>query len=270
MIKGVDLSIEITRRCNMNCSHCLRGDAQNKTMSQRVINQIANVFTDINTLIISGGEPSLVPFVIKKIARSLNYDNWYMVTNGNFKLIEEPNLKDKIYSEDIYNSYSKFIGAVYLLERYSLSRGVSSLALSCDTYHDDLGNMAKDKLNVLKDILMPEKISISNHSGHYKTRNILGIGNGTNYSDEILFGRDYGCPIGSDSEYIEDEDWFSGTYLYVNVRGKVFFCSNLSYELQENKELCLGSIFKPEELKKNIIGWINNNRKIYEKENENE
>lgn len=34
------LTIELTRRCNMACRHCLRGDAQNRTISTEIIDKI--------------------------------------------------------------------------------------------------------------------------------------------------------------------------------------------------------------------------------------
>lgn len=35
------LAIEVTRRCNMKCNHCLRGDAQNLDISTAVLSGIA-------------------------------------------------------------------------------------------------------------------------------------------------------------------------------------------------------------------------------------
>lgn len=35
------LAIEVTRRCNMKCEHCLRGDAQNLDISTAVLSGIA-------------------------------------------------------------------------------------------------------------------------------------------------------------------------------------------------------------------------------------
>lgn len=36
------LAIEVTRRCNMKCNHCLRGDAQNLDISTAVLSGIAS------------------------------------------------------------------------------------------------------------------------------------------------------------------------------------------------------------------------------------
>ena len=42
------MNIELTRRCNMACKHCLRGDAQNLTISKEIIDKI---FTDTAKII---------------------------------------------------------------------------------------------------------------------------------------------------------------------------------------------------------------------------
>lgn len=34
------IHIELTRRCNLACAHCLRGPAQNKTMTREVIGKL--------------------------------------------------------------------------------------------------------------------------------------------------------------------------------------------------------------------------------------
>ena len=51
--------IEVTRRCNMNCAHCLRGDAQNLDISIDVIDRFFDAFAngaDISTITFTGGE----------------------------------------------------------------------------------------------------------------------------------------------------------------------------------------------------------------------
>ena len=53
------LSLELTRRCNMRCAHCLRGKAQNKDVSPAVIESVFAGISAISTLTFSGGEPSL-------------------------------------------------------------------------------------------------------------------------------------------------------------------------------------------------------------------
>ena len=59
-----DLILEVTRRCNMACEHCLRGDAQNMDMSTEVVDQILEHCDRIGAVTFSGGEPSLnIPLI---------------------------------------------------------------------------------------------------------------------------------------------------------------------------------------------------------------
>ena len=51
--------IEVTRRCNMQCRHCLRGDAQNVDISNEIIDRFFDGFADgavIENVVFSGGE----------------------------------------------------------------------------------------------------------------------------------------------------------------------------------------------------------------------
>ena len=53
------LTLEVTRRCNMNCAHCLRGDAQCLDMSKEVVDKVLQDIDYISFLFFTGGEPSL-------------------------------------------------------------------------------------------------------------------------------------------------------------------------------------------------------------------
>ena len=55
------LYISITQQCNLACKHCLRGDAKNVVVDDKIIfNAFENV-TFINSLNLTGGEPLLHP-----------------------------------------------------------------------------------------------------------------------------------------------------------------------------------------------------------------
>lgn len=53
------LVIEITRRCNLNCAHCLRGDPQELDISNKIIDNLLEQTETIYGLFLSGGEPTL-------------------------------------------------------------------------------------------------------------------------------------------------------------------------------------------------------------------
>ena len=96
LIKGkkmedVNLMIEVTRRCNFSCGHCLRGEAQNKDLD---IFKFRRYLIDegikyINHLTITGGEPLMAVKQLKEIAAELRWGNVglgtvYIATNGSY------------------------------------------------------------------------------------------------------------------------------------------------------------------------------------------
>ena len=42
-----NLAIELTRKCNLKCNHCMRGNAENKEMSNETLDRI---FEEISTI----------------------------------------------------------------------------------------------------------------------------------------------------------------------------------------------------------------------------
>ena len=83
------LVLETTRRCNMSCPHCLRGDAQNLDLPDSVLEQVFKTDMTLGTIVLSGGEPSLAVPVLKNILRQIQKHQiattFYLATNGNTK-----------------------------------------------------------------------------------------------------------------------------------------------------------------------------------------
>lgn len=80
------LAIEVTRRCNMQCEHCLRGDAQNVDISESILEEIAKTIHPAS-VVFTGGEPSLnVPAIERYFQLAEQYGNlpssFYVATNG--------------------------------------------------------------------------------------------------------------------------------------------------------------------------------------------
>ena len=83
------LGIEVTRRCNLKCKFCARGDSQNKNISKDVIDKVLDELkgTYIETLRITGGEPFLVPEIIEYLIDKIIEQHIYIgriciFTNG--------------------------------------------------------------------------------------------------------------------------------------------------------------------------------------------
>ena len=117
-----DLMIEITRNCNMDCYHCLRGEKQNLDIDLSYIEILFNRISSIGILTITGGEPSLKPNIINWIillAKRYNVaiENFYIATNGK-------------------RVFDKFLVSIIHLYNYCSDNEISSIKVSCDDYHE--------------------------------------------------------------------------------------------------------------------------------------
>jgi len=117
------LVLEVTRRCNMACDHCMRGDAQNKDISTTVIDRVLDSVEGhgIGSVTLTGGEPTLnVPaiqyFVDQVQARKIGVGSFYCITNGKVESLplvhalidlyaycDEPEMSFLVMSHDAYH-----------------------------------------------------------------------------------------------------------------------------------------------------------------------
>lgn len=124
-----NLVLEVTRRCNMLCGHCLRGNSQRVDISDEILTKVFTGLSYVNSITLSGGEPSLVPHIIKKVADHIRYSDtevfmFYIATNG--KRIQQP-----------------FIDAVRHLENAVEFPEESAIDFSTDLYHKEQGDYNK-------------------------------------------------------------------------------------------------------------------------------
>lgn len=53
------LTVEITRRCNKKCVHCMRGNAEDVTMDEKIIDRIFDDVRDAARIVLGNGEALL-------------------------------------------------------------------------------------------------------------------------------------------------------------------------------------------------------------------
>lgn len=81
------IAIEVTRRCNLNCRHCMRGKQQNVECNTEYIDKFLGLFSKVGEICFTGGEPllniPLIEYTLKK-AKELNIraEAVQIVTNG--------------------------------------------------------------------------------------------------------------------------------------------------------------------------------------------
>lgn len=82
-----NLVLELTRRCNFACTHCLRGETENTDMTEEIIDKVMDNFDGFTEVTFTGGEPTLnldameYFFKMAKI-RNKSIDCFYVATNG--------------------------------------------------------------------------------------------------------------------------------------------------------------------------------------------
>lgn len=114
--------IEVTRKCNMNCKHCLRGCAENINMGYKTIDKIFEDIDSIYALMFTGGEPLLalhqMRYIINKILeKKISLGMAWFKTNGT------------IYNENICTYFNKLYQIVE-------DPTCTCIDFSMDQYHD--------------------------------------------------------------------------------------------------------------------------------------
>ena len=119
-----NLAMIVTNKCNLNCTHCLRGSKDNNCMSDEVIEATLNQVFAVGNLSINGGEPLLALDRIEKIIsylieKHIPIDEFTITVNGT------------IYSEELLKLLDE-------VNNYIGTNDINSLfAISLDNYHLD-------------------------------------------------------------------------------------------------------------------------------------
>ncbi len=119
-----NLALIVTNKCNLDCSHCLRGAKNNNCMSDKVIEATLDQVSTVGNLAINGGEPTLVLDRLEKIIsyvieKHILLDEFTITINGT------------IYSEILLELLDE-------INRYIGSKNICALlAIFLDKYHFD-------------------------------------------------------------------------------------------------------------------------------------
>jgi len=142
-----DIVIEVTRRCNMNCCHCMRGEPQNIDMDLNYVRALFKQIDMISNITLSGGEPSLVPHILTSIIdiakeEEVEIDSFYIATNA------------KVVTDEFMKA---------LIKWWLFCRDNGSVAISSDDYHE---NIDEDNIRKLEAFRFVEKRNEDCHYNH--------------------------------------------------------------------------------------------------------
>jgi len=207
-----NLVIEVTRKCNIQCDHCIRGYAQNKDIDYQYINNVLKQIESIGSITFSGGEPSLntgaIEYTLKKVKEyNICVDYFYIATNG-IAISEE------------------FIIACLKWYSYCSEKSMCCIHVSNDYYHAVNSRYDTDLLDGLS--FFSRKFSKES----YDYSDIQLINQGL-YAENFNDGRDETESIIESKEQLLEE-----TNLYLNCNGDIINGCDWSYDNQESHVLC--------------------------------
>jgi len=221
-----NLIIEVTRRCNTSCDHCLRGESENKIVSYTAMKDVILQYSYIDCITFTGGEPSLNPEAIDEFINICKYNgiavgSFYIATNG------------KVASD-------KFMLSMMKLYNYcdNFEDGISSLSISNDQFHS-CNSDTVEKLKVFSFTRMKGEITHPISEGYYADY----YGDGRENIEESL---EY---LNFDESYLNVND----VYVYLNCDGNVVLGCDWSYKNQDEHILCSSSDCIYESLKNRMV-----------------
>ena len=216
-------TIEITRRCNMRCDHCLRGEAQKLDITDEILDKFFSQVYFIRSMTITGGEPSLAPDRIRAIIRiaqanNVEIANFYIVTNG------------KRVSQE-------FMDALQEMYDFCSDNDESWVNVSRDDYHCESSKSGVSRLiDWWHDLTRDSYLWRENGDVMFKTnKSLLNMGNALGSGDRGI------SVFRLDIHDTDGENYIEGT-VYVNAKGNVLPHCDFDYEHQEELPLIICSV----------------------------
>jgi len=211
-MKIQSLVIEVTRRCNMACDHCMRGDAQNKNIDFKYIDSLLSQCDDIGNVTFTGGEPSMnVPaisyFLEKAKELKISISTFYIATNG-------------------LNISEEFILACLRLFSYSDDKEGCQVQVSNDVFHSNEGNYNTHLLDGLS--FFGRKFSEERYE-YDRYRSLISEGRAKD---------NFGDANKVSITKIECKDDLDGTDVVLNCNGQIINGCDWSYVSQRKHILC--------------------------------
>ncbi len=214
MIHLQHLILEVTQDCNMSCKHCLRGEPRQCYMQTDTVKHIFRDVRHIEHLCLTGGEPSLAPWVIREIV--------YAAERWGCRI-------DRFFCSTNAAKYSReFVDALNMLFGICTIKDECGLSVSTDQFHGPTDPEALKNCRALP-YYTPVK-----ERGEIPRSEIVNMGRAAQNELGTVT-----LPI---PERSYDYD-YSGLMLsfkdtvYVNADGEVVLDADLSYEEQEENSI---------------------------------
>lgn len=141
------IMFEVTRRCNLRCAHCFRGEPQNIDISEEIIDKTLDQISSCFSFDVTGGEPFLVPEKLEYlvdgiIKRKMRFTSFSLVVNGTIlddraqRSVAAINRLATYLYEDIYPQAWASVGKEFDFEKEVPEEDIRiSISVSVDEFH---------------------------------------------------------------------------------------------------------------------------------------
>jgi len=216
-----ELLVEVTRQCNMQCAHCLRGDSEEDILNLEYVENVFKHVNSISSIIFSGGEPFLHPEIIDKVLllaqkHNVYFGSFYIATNGTIRLSEVMSTIFNLYTYCDYNEGSM-------------------IKVSNDQFHRD----ATTHINRTKFVKEWEMLRFVEISGDYKESHLVYQGYSHGAEARLIHAETPSISVHEDTVCLENN-------VYLNCKGNLIMGCDFSYDNQEEEEniLCHSKDFQ--------------------------
>lgn len=237
--------VELTRRCNMKCKHCMRGPAQCRDMKPDVMRALIKKMSgvSIDRIALGGGESTLVPELVSKFFRMTAAAGIYpamycIVTNGKVMTRQFMNVvarlqrEAEVYIMTSFDNCHDQISRDEFIERCEELKRVTSEA---DRFHQGVAMQFRYQGdNFLNDEIKEER---------HTRDDISKMGRGATVFGGYCAVKVYPFDVKGDGD---DEPPLFEDDFYVDVDGNVWPHCDLSYRfMSRRKKYCLGNVTDP-------------------------
>lgn len=215
---GCDVILEITRWCNMECYHCIRGEREKKRMSKDAMRTVFGKFNcgRIGTLTFTGGEPTLALDLMEyalECARMyhVNVGNIWMATNGTCT------------SQKFFKLFERWMN-------YCDDREMCGIRVSIDQYHERVFSQGafRDFQYYVREELGYRSFYIEFNGAPNDYDYLYNAGRAQGWG-----GKEVENKLGF-YEY-DDDEWRLDGDLYIGANGILYPTCDISYELMRNE-----------------------------------
>jgi hypothetical protein len=237
--------VELTRRCNMKCRHCMRGPAQCRDMKPEVMGALVEKMAGISVdrIALGGGESTVVPELVSKffdatLDAGIYPGSYSIVTNGKamptgfMNVIARIQAYAEVYVMASFDNCHDRISRDEFIERCEELKRVTSEA---DRFHEGVTMQFRYRGdNFLNDEIKEER---------HTSEDVLRMGRGATafggYKAVTVYPYDV---KGDGDDYLP----LCECDFYVDVDGNVWPHCDLSYRfMSRRKKYCLGNVTDP-------------------------